>query len=417
MRSYVWHPNTQMSEWDSFQKIVSGDGMWLQDSTGHRMLDAVSSMWCNVWGHSESELINALNSQARTLPHSSLFNITHTPAESLAECLVGICPGMEHVFYTDDGSTAMESAFKMAVQYWKNQGCPKHMLASLSNGYHGDTVGAMSAGYSDAFFGAYYSMVPQSIRIPTPNHGVDDWNDTLNHISETLESNQDIAALVMESGAQTAGGVVIYPDAFQDSVSQICHKHDTLLVVDEVATGLGRLSHMAEYAALQSRPDIAVYSKMLTAGYMPLAATLATDKVYDAFLGDYSESLHLFHGHTFSGNPLGAAVAHRNLELYEERQLLQHVRRISDVFADGLKMISDAPRVLDVRYKGLLAGIDVDITHNAQSANYTIYQIGRKNDIYLRTLGDTILVVPPLAISSDELSQIITGVLNTILAL
>lgn len=415
--SFVWHPNTQMSEWEKFDHIVRGDGMWLQDSAGYRMLDAVSSMWCNVWGHSEPELIDALHNQARTLPHSSLFNITHTPAESLAKHLVDICPGMRHVFYTDDGSTAMEAAFKMAVQYWQNQKSPKNILASLSNGYHGDTIGAMSVGYSDAFFGAYRGMTPQSIRIPTPNHGVADWNDTLNHLSETLESNQNIAALVMESGAQTAGGVIMYPDTFQSAASEICHKHDTLLVVDEVATGLGRLSHMAEYAAQQSSPDIVVYSKMLTAGYMPLAATLATDKIYDAFLGDYSEHLHLFHGHTFSGNPLGAAVANRNLELYTERQLLQHIQHISSIFADGLDVISDAKGVLDVRYRGLLAGIDVDIKCNTSSVNYTIYQTGRKNGIYLRTLGNTILVVPPLAISPEELSLILTGVLDTILAL
>lgn len=415
--SFVWHPNTQMSEWEEFDHITSGDGMWLQDSTGHRMLDAVSSMWCNVWGHSESELIDALYSQACVLPHSSLFNITHTPAEILAERLVDTCPGMRHVFYTDDGSTAMESAFKMAIQYWQNQKSPKNTLASLSNGYHGDTVGAMSAGYSDTFFGAYRHIIPESIRIPTPNHGVTDWNDTLDHISETLESNPNIAALVMESGAQTAGGVIIYPDVFQSMVSKTCHKHDTLLIVDEVATGLGRLSHMAEYAAQQSNPDISVYSKMLTAGYMPLAATLATDKIYDAFLGDYSDQLHLFHGHTFSGNPLGAAVAKRNLELYDERRLLQHVRRISTIFADGLNMISDTKGVLGVRYKGLLAGIDVDVKYNTPSANYVIYKTGRKNGVYLRTLGNTILVVPPLAISPEELSQILTRVLDTILAL
>lgn len=415
--SFVWHPNTQMSEWKEFDHIVSGDGMWLQDSTGHRMLDAVSSMWCNVWGHSETELIDALYNQACMLPHASLFNITHTPAESLAGHLIQICPNMRHVFYTDDGSTAMEAAFKMAVQYWQNQKSPKNTLASLSNGYHGDTIGAMSVGYSDTFFGAYRHMTPRCIRIPTPNHGVTNWSDTLDHLSETLESNKSIAAVVMESGAQTAGGVVIYPEAFQTAVSQICHKNDTLLVVDEVATGLGRLSHMAEYAAQQSNPDIAVYSKMLTAGYMPLAATLATDKIYDAFLGGYSDHLHLFHGHTFSGNPLGAAVANRNLELYAERQLIQHVQQLSRIFADGLDVMSDIKGVLDVRYKGLLAGIDIDINCDVSSANYTIYQIGRKNGVYLRTLGNTILVVPPLAISPEELSQILTGVSDTILAL
>ena len=407
-----------MSEWDGFDRIVKGEGMWLEDSKGHRMLDAVASMWCNVWGHSEPELIQVLHNQANTLPHSPLFNVTHEPAERLAERLVGICPGMGKVFYSDDGSTAMEAAFKMAIQYWKNQGCTRNRLVGLSNGYHGDTVGAMSVGYSDTFFGAYKEMMPKPVQVPTPNHGVYDWDQTLDFLSDMLESDgdDDIAAVVMESGAQTAGGVVIYPDGFQRKVSDICRHNDVLLVTDEVAVGLGRLCNMAEYAAQGCNPDISVYGKMITAGYVPLAVTMATDKIYNAFLGDYTDNRHLFHGHTFSGNTLAAAVANRNLEMYAERHLIRHVNKLSGVLADGIDGMSDARGVLGVRYRGLLAGIDVDI-QSGKSANYTIYNVGRQHGVYLRTLGNTILVVPPLAISSEELSQMLVGVLDTILAL
>lgn len=419
MRSHVWHPNTQMSEWDKFDCIVRGDGMWLEDSGGHRMLDAVASMWCNVWGHSEPELVEALCRQARTLPHSPLFNLTHPAAERLADLLVRACPGMGRVFYSDDGSTAMEVAFKMAVQYWQNRGCAKTRLVGLANGYHGDTVGPMSVGYSDAFFGAYRSMIPQHLPIyaPTPGHGAADWDGTLERISAALESRDDVAAVVMESGAQTAGGVAIYPDRFQARVHDACRRNEALLVVDEVATGLGRLGHMAEYDAQGCRPDIASYGKMLTAGYVPLAATLTTEEVYDAFLGRYDEGAHLFHGHTFSGNPLGAAVACRNLELYEERDLMRHVLSVSRLFADAIDAMADEPRVIGVRRCGLLAGIDVNMDAGAGlSANRIMYKAGREHGVYLRTLGNTVLAVPPLAASEEELSGMLAGILDAILS-
>lgn len=419
-RYTVWHPNTQMGEWDGWDRIVRGDGMWLIDSEGHRMMDAVASMWCNVWGHSEPQLIEALARQAETLQHSPMFNLTHEPAERLAGYLADICPGMEGVFYSDNGSTAMEAAFKMAVQYWSNQGSPERSrLVGLQNGYHGDTLGAMSVGYSPGFFGRFERMVAgyDQIAMPSASAEPELWDRCLEEMAGRLEGDGALAALVMESGAQVAGGAIIYPDGFQRRVSDICHRTETLLVADEVATGLGRLGGMAEYARQSSKPDIASYGKMLTGGYLPMAATLATGRVQEAFLGRFEDDRHLFHGHTFTGNPLAAAVAARNLELYEERRLMDKVSRTSRAFEELLGDVRTIDMVEEVRHSGMLAGIVLDGTWSppdGMSANRFIYQVGRRNGVYLRTLGGIILVVPPLAISDEDLAEMIARVVATI---
>lgn len=414
----VWHPNTQMSEWGGFGTIVRGEGMWLVDSDGRRMLDAVASMWCNVWGHSEPELVSALARQAERLQHAPLFNLTHPPAEKLAGHLLRMCPEMDCVFYSDNGSTAMEAAFKMAVQYWSNQGAAeKARIAGLEGGYHGDTLGAMAAGYSAGFFGRYEGMIPQGVRLrmPKPGDGPEEWDACLDETASILENDETLAAVAMESGAQVAGGARIYPPRFQRDMADLCRRNDVLVIFDEVATGLGRLGAMAEYSRQGAAPDIVSYSKMLTGGYLPMAATLATGRVREAFLGEYGESRHLFHGHTYTGNPLAAAVACRNMEMYGERSLLEHVRRISGEFGGLVRVAEDMDVVSEVRHEALLAGIRLDWEPPAgHSANYILYHIGRKNGVYLRTLGSTILVVPPLAIGEEELRQMASGVLDTV---
>ena len=416
----VWHPNTQMSEWDGWDRIVRGEGMWLVDSEGRRMMDAVASMWCNVWGHSEPQLIEALVRQAETLQHSPLFNLTHEPAERLAGYLVDICAEMEGVFYSDNGSTAMEAAFKMAVQYWSNQGSPeKSRLVGLQNGYHGDTLGAMSVGYSQGFFGRFEGMVAGYDQMAMPPAGAEpeSWDRCVEEMAGRLEGDGTLAALVMESGAQVAGGAIIYPDGFQRRVSEICRRTETLLVADEVATGLGRLGGMAEYVRQSSKPDIVAYGKMLTGGYLPMAATLATGRIQEAFLGRFEDGRHLFHGHTFTGNPLAAAVAARNLELYGERRLIDKVGRTSRAFEELLGDVRAVGIVKEVRHSGMLAGIVLDESWSPPggvSANRFIYQAGRQNGVYLRTLGNIILVVPPLAISEEDLAEMISRVVATI---
>ncbi len=430
MRSFVWHPYTQMNEWPEFDIIKQGKGMWLHTTKGNKMLDGVASMWCNVWGHSKKELVNTIIQQSKQLQHSSLFNLTNDKAELLAEKLVKLSPGMYRVFYSDDGSTAMEVSAKMALQYWKNMGEKKKTkFVSLENGYHGDTVGTMSLGYVPGFFSVYKPMLFSTIRTPTPlsyripkGYSYQDYQEhCLDEIEKVLRKRNDIAAFVMESGAQIAGGVVIYPDQFQKNVGKICKRHDVLFVLDEIATGYGRLGSMIEYKTQQSIPDIVSFGKMLSGGYLPIAATLANKKVYDSFLGQYHEMKHFFHGHTFTGNPLACSVSITNLALYQKNKIISKIEKHASQFAKRIDEIMTLDLVGDVRYKGMLMGIDLvsdKKTKNPVSPKKKIYRRifveARKREVYLRTLGNIVMLVPPLAISEKELDFLLDSTISTI---
>ena len=431
--SFVWHPNTQMKEWVSFDQIVKARGMWLTDSHGKKLLDGVASMWCNVWGHSKKELITSIIKQSKKLQHSPMFNLTNEPAEKLAKKLVKLSPGMHRVFYSDNGSTAMEIAFKIALQYWQNRKIKnKTKIVTLENGYHGDTFGAMSVGYVPEFFSKFKKQLFSTIRIPVPNKYrvpndytyLEYQNYCLNKIKKLFSKDDSIAAFVMESGAQVAGGVIIYPDGFQRKIKNLCKKYDILFVLDEVATGFGRLGSMVEYTAQSSQPDIVAYGKMLTGGYLTLAATLTTKKVYDSFLGDFYDFKHLFHGHTYTGNPIAAAVANENLQLYEKFKLIKKIQITSKIFEDQISEISRFQHVGDVRHKGMLMGIELvndkkkkTPFSTKKSFNKLVFEAGRKNGIYLRTLGNIIMLVPPLAISQKELNLLLQRTIKTIKAI
>src|SRR3990172_8370614 len=383
-KSSVWHPNTQMQEWDYFDKIVKGKGMWLIDSKGNKLLDGVGSMWCNVWGHSKKELINAIIRQTKKIPHSSLFNLTNEPAEDLAKKLIKISPNMNKVFYSDNGSTAMEIAFKLALQFWKNYGLDnKTKLATLENGYHGDTFGAMSVGYVPEFFSKFKEQLFSTNQVPVPNRyrlppgfSFDDYQQhCLGKIETLFSTNNKIAAFVMESGAQVAGGVIIYPPGFQKKISKLCKKYDVLLILDEVATGFGRLGSLVQYHAQDSVPDIVAYGKMLTGGYLTMGATLTTKKIYNTS------------------------------KIFEKRR-------------DELNQLD---LVGDVRNKEMLMGIEL-VKNKKQktpispkkSINKIIFDEGKNNGIYLRTLGNIVMLVPPLAISTKELDLLIDRTILTI---
>ena len=430
MRSYVWHPYTQMRDWPEFDIIIKGKGMWLQNSKGDKLLDGVASMWCNVWGHSKRELVNAMISQTRRLQHSSLFNLTNDKAEELAKKLVEISPNMNNVFFSDDGSTAMEISAKMVLQYWHNIGeRKKTKFLTLKNGYHGDTIGAMSLGYVHSFFSIYKPVLFSVIRTPTPNSyrvprefTYEEYQEfCLEEIERVLSKNDNIAAFVMESGAQVAGGVTIYPEGFQKKIAKLCKKHNALFVLDEIATGFGRLGSMIEYLSQESYPDIVSYGKMLTGGYLPLAATLASKRVYDSFLGSFKEMKHFFHGHTFTGNPLASATALANLSLYKKYNLISKIKKRSNQLASRINEISKLELVGDVRHKGMLMGIELvsdrkkktPIAHEKR-AGQRLFAEAKKHKIYLRTLGHIVMVMPPLAISEKELDFLIDGTIMTI---
>jgi len=431
-QNHLWHPNTQMSEWNKFPKIVRGEGMWLIDEDGNRLLDGVASMWCNVWGHSKKELVNAIIKQTKKLQHAPLFNLTNEPSELLAKKLIKLSPNMTQVFFSDNGSTAMEVAIKIALQYWNNVGKNKKTnIVTLENGYHGDTFGAMSVGYVPEFFSKFRSKLFSTIQFPVPRTisagtnkkmSSEEYEEyCLSKIEDKLKKDNSIAAFVMESGAQMAGGVIIYPKTFQKKISQICKKNDILFVLDEIATGFGRLGSMVEYKSQNSIPDIVSFGKMLTGGYQTFAATLTTKKINDSFLGKFSEFKHLFHGQTYTGSPTAAALSLKNIELYEKYHLIEKIQKTSKVFENRINDISNLDIVGEIRHKGMVMGIDLVQNKNSNkpissktSINKLVFEEGRKHQIYFRTLGNTIMLVPPLAISQKDLNFLIDGTICTI---
>ena len=419
-----------MSEWVEFDEIVKAQGMYLIDKKGRKMLDGVASMWCNVWGHSKPELINAISSQTKKLQHSPMFNLTNEPVERLAKNLIKISPKMSKVFFSDNGSTAMEIAFKIALQYWTNKGFQnKKKIATLKNGYHGDTFGAMSVGYVPEFFSKFKNQlfttlqfdVPNKYRLPK-NSSLDEYQKLcLENIEKRFSKDDSIAAFVMESGAQVAGGVIIYPKNFQQQISKICKKYGVLLILDEVATGFGRLGSLTEYVSQNSNPDIVAYGKMLTGGYLTMSATLTTKKIYDSFSGKFYDWKHLFHGHTYTGNPISAAVANENLKLYEKNHLIKKIQKTSNVFKQFYDEIYDLDLVGDIRHKGMLMGIELvkdkkkkTPISSKKSINKIIFEAGKKQGVYFRTLGNILMLVPPLAISESELELLIKRTIKTI---
>ena len=411
-----------MKLWNSSDNITvqSGSSFSFVDSNERTYLDGISNMWCNVWGHDRTEIIDSMKNQLDTLPHSSLFGLVNEPSAKLAKRLITIAKGMSKVFYTDNGSTAIEAALKIAIQYWNNKGkTQKREFICLKNGYHGDTIGCMSVGYIDGYFSPYRSLLLKTIKVdsPTIRHekfGQQNTEQYVDKIENILKKKSPkISGMVMESGAQIAGGVNIYPNKFQKEISDLCKKYDVLLILDEIATGFGRLGNMIEYIAQRSEPDIVCFAKALTGGYFPLAVTLTTSKIFKEFLGDYWDKRQLFHGHTFTGHPVGCTAALTNLALYEKVDLIGKIRINSLLLDRLLKRFAELDICYDIRNKGLLCGIELRKENKPIKMIDTV-PIGQyiareslKNGVYLRTLGNIITIIPPLAIGKEDLTKIV----------
>lgn len=421
-KRYVWHPYTQMKLWNASDNITiqSGSGFNFIDSNKRSYLDGISNMWCNVWGHDRTEILDSMKNQLDTLPHSSLFGLVNEPSAKLAKRLITMAKGMSKVFYTDNGSTAIEAALKIATQYWNNKGKPqKKKFICLKNGYHGDTIGCMSVGYIDGYFSPYKSILIKTIRVDSPTirhkkfgpQNIGQYVDKIDNILKDMSSK--ISGFVMESGAQIAGGVNIYPERFQKEISELCKKHDILLILDEIATGFGRLGNMVEYKAQRSEPDIVCFAKALTGGYFPLAVTLTTPRIFEQFLGNYWDKRQLFHGHTFTGHPVGCTAALTNLDLYERSNLIKKIRSNSKSLDKLLIKFSEFEICYDIRNKGMLCGIELRKenkpinTIDKMPIGHYIARESLKKGVYLRTLGNIIAIIPPLAISEKDLTKIV----------
>jgi adenosylmethionine-8-amino-7-oxononanoate aminotransferase len=414
-----------MGDWAKWNNrvIVKGDGFYLVDSEGRKYLDGAASMWCNVWGHTQNKVVQAMIDQLKKVPHATLFGFANAPSVKLAERLISLARGMHKVFYTDNGSSAIEVAMKMAIQYWYNKGKDKKReFISLEHGYHGDTSGAMSIGYIEDFFKVYRPLLFDVHRVPSPilyGSTFTNENDLVEWCLEKTETTikrhrNRCAALIMESGAQIAGGAVIFPTGYQKKIARLCKDYDILLILDEIATGFGRLGNVIEYLAQMSQPDIVCFGKALTGGYFPLAVTLVTRRIFDAFLGRYHYNKHLYHGHTFTGHPVGCAAALANIENYQNRDLIQQIKVSTEYIASRLPEFWKSPIVADIRHKGLLAGIElaknnkpIVILKNKEIINYFIMQQALKMGVYLRPLRNIMLLIPPLGIGQQDLEKLL----------
>jgi len=426
--AYLWHPFTQMQEWMGEEPCIisRGDGNYLVDVHGRKYLDGVSSLWCNVHGHRKKELDDAIREQLEKIAHSTFLGLSHVPGIQLAQKLIEIAPRtLTRVFYSDSGATAVEIALKMAVQYWQLKGEGKRtQIASLTESYHGDTVGSMSLGYSETFHRFHKSLLFRVLRITPPHvfryhQGMTEaaaLDAAIQEAEQKLGENKStLAALIMEPLMQGAAGMWTQPVSYIQALSDICRRNGMLFILDEVATGFGRTGKMFACEHAGVAPDILCLAKGMTGGYLPLAATLSTEEIFSAFLGEYKEYKTFFHGHTYTGNPLGCAVAIANLDLFGTESVLEKMQpRIGYLQARLRKEFLPLPHVSDVRQWGYMVGIEL-VQDKASQKNYAPEQrIGhrviheaRNHNVMIRPLGDIIILMPPLSITDGELATLL----------
>lgn len=402
---HLWHPFTQQRSWEQEDPLVveRGEGTDLIATDGTRYIDGTSSLWCNVHGHRHPTIDGAIRDQLDRVAHSTMLGLTHAPAAELAARLTAIAPeGLNRVFYSDAGSTATEIALKMAFQFWRQQGgqhARRTSFVGLCEGYHGDTIGAVSAGGIDLFHGAYEPLLFAKRSVPAGDAAA---------LERVLDCHgEETAAVIVEPLVQGAGGILVQPPGYLRRVRELCDAHDVFLICDEVATGFGRTGTMFACERERVAPDFLCLGKGLTNGYMPLAATLTTERVYAGFLGEHEEFRTFFHGHTFTGNPLACAAAIANLDVFEREHTLERLQpKIArlDELLDGVAAMDE---VAEVRRAGFMVGIDLGEHDAALRLGHRVTLEARRRGAIVRPLGDTIVLVPPLAISKRDLGRLV----------
>jgi adenosylmethionine-8-amino-7-oxononanoate aminotransferase len=418
-QQHVWHPFTQMQSWPDDEPLLieSADGHYLIDADGRRYLDGVSSLWVNVHGHRKREIDDAIRAQLDQVAHTTLLGLASVPSIELARDLIRLAPpGLSRVFYSDSGSTAVEVAVKIAFQYWRQKGRPeKHGFVALGEAYHGDTLGSVSVGGIDLFHDVFRRLLFRVHRIPTPYpyrwSGDGDCGEACLRAAGDLFARLggELAALVVEPLVQGAAGMLVQPPGFLAALARLCRQHEVLLICDEVATGFGRTGTMFAVEQEDVRPDLMCLAKGLTGGYLPLAATLATEEVYSAFLGTVAEKRAFFHGHTYTGNPLACAAARANLMLLEREKTLERMQASIEALAHKLEFIAELEHVGEVRRRGWMTGIEL-VHSRATKEEYSygdrighrVCLAARRRGIILRPLGNVVVLMPPLSLSVEE---------------
>lgn len=428
-----WHGFTQMADHDPLV-IQSGQGCWLTTTDGQKLFDGVSSLWCNVHGHRHAKLDSAIQEQLNRVAHVTTLGMSCKTTDDLAKRLTELTPGdLGHVFFSSDGSSAVEAALKMSFQYWQQLETPrpkKTRFLALGSAYHGDTTGAVSLGgikyfhqlFAPILFSPVRGPIPCSYRVPHETN-----ESPLEHYTNQIkalldEHHHELAAIVMEPLVQGAAGMITHPSGLLRNIRELCDHYEVLLICDEVATGFGRTGKMFACEHESVTPDILCLGKGLTGGYLPMAATVARPHIFNAFLAPATDSRQFFHGHTFGGNPLAAAVAMASLDLLTDPPFLETVATRGEYLRNRIsRLLSDHPHVGDIRGRCMMVGIELVSDRSSCQSFSSEFQLGRavcrrtvQNGVWIRPLGDVIILMPPLIATESELDMLATVVAESI---
>ena len=446
-KKYLWHPFTQMKEWLEEEPVIISEGRdcFIKDIYGRWYLDGVSSLWVNIHGHRKKEIDDAIKEQIDKISHSTLLGLSNVSAIKLAEKLVQIAQkstkpsafslqpsDLTKVFYSDNGSTSVEVALKMAFQYWKHKGVDgKNTFISLNNAYHGDTIGAVSVGGIDIFHKAFEPLLFKTYRAPSPYCYRCELGKKypscslacLDKLEKILKAHsREIAAMIIEPMIQAAGGMITFPPGYLKGVRKLCSKYNVLMIADEVATGFGRTGRMFACEHEGVMPDLLCLSKGITGGYMPLAVTLTTNEVYNAFLGEFRDLKTFFHGHSYTGNPLACAAAIACLDLFEKEKVLKKLKGKIKILEAWLKKILHLKHVGDVRNIGLMTGVELVRDKKTkepygwtEKMGWRVANHARDNGVLIRPLGNVVVIMPPLSISEQNLKRLLDVIKSSII--
>jgi adenosylmethionine-8-amino-7-oxononanoate aminotransferase len=434
--AHLWHPFTAQADWAAAEPLIieRGEGVYLYDVEGRRYLDGVSSLWCNIHGHRHPALDAALKAQIDKVAHSTLLGVSHPTAIELARKLVESAPpGLTRVFFSDDGATAVEVALKMAFQYWRQKTEPepaRNLFVCLTDAYHGDTLGDVSVGGVARFHALFAPLLFPVLRAPAPHcyrcplglARPDCAIACLGAVEQLLKEHTGaVAAVVVEPLVQGAAGMIVHPEGYLRGLSALCREYNTLLIADEVAVGFGRTGTLFACEQEGVTPDFLCLAKGLTGGYLPLAATLTTEAVAAAFHATTAEGKTFFHGHTYGGNPLGAAVALANLRVFEDEATLERLKPKVTRLAERLGEFAALAHVGDVRQRGLIAGVELVADKPAKTPYPPSQQVGarvcaraRPFGLLIRPLGDVLVIMPPLSIRLEELDEMLDVMLDCV---
>jgi len=432
-RHHYWHAFTQMAEYEPLI-VQQAEGVWLIDQYGRKLLDGVSSLWCNVHGHRHAAIDAAIREQLNRVAHVTSLGMSNPTTIQLTKKIIEIAPrGLECVFYSSDGSSAVEVALKMAFQYWRQIESPepqRDLYLAIGGAYHGDTLGSVSVGGVARFHAMFSPLLFDVVRGPSPDSyrtpdGLDGQQLTEYYLAQyrkLLEQfGNRLAAVIVEPLIQAAAGIVMNPSGFLSGLAKLTREFGALLIADEIATGMGRTGKMWACQWEEVEPDFLCIGKGLSGGYLPIAATVTTRQVWNAFLGDYSQSRSFFHGHTYGGNPLACAAALATLQLFETEKTLANVNRQAENLARLLQPLASHPNVGSIRQKGLIAAIELVECKATQTGfawqekiGVQVCQRAIQRGVWLRPLGNVLVLIPPLCIQSDELICLVDTVSEAI---